>query len=65
MKRLELSLLFGFAAMLTYFFLVPAEADAWWTAAFEPLCDGVLTAEETGETIIFRCKIAELLKTLF
>ena len=42
MKRLELSLLFGFAVMLLYFFLAPTQADAWWTSAFEPLCEALV-----------------------
>lgn len=65
MKRLELSLLFGFTVMLLHFFFAPTQADAWWTSAFEPLCDGILSAEGTGEEIILRSKIAELLRALF
>ena len=65
MKRLELSLLFGFAAMLLYFFLAPTQADAWWTSAFEPLCDGILSVEGAGEEIVLRSKLAELWRALF
>ena len=65
MKRLELSLLCGFTAMLLCFLLSPENANAWWTSAFEPLCDGILSAEGTGEEIILRSKIAELLRALF
>ena len=65
MKRLEFSLLFGLAAMLLFFFLSPTQADAWWTVAFEPLCDGILSAEGTGEALILRSKLAELCRALF
>lgn len=65
MKKLELSFLCGFAAMLLYFLLVPNDANAWWTSAFEPLCDGILTAEDAGETLIIRSKLLELWKELF
>ncbi len=65
MKKLELSFLCGFAVMLLYFLLVPSEANAWWTAAFEPLCDGILTAENANEGIVLRSRIAELWRALF
>ncbi len=65
MKKLELSFLCGFGAMLFYFLLAPGEANAWWTSAFEPLCDGILSAEGTGETLVIRSKLAELVRALF
>ena len=65
MKKLELSFLCGFAAMLFYFLLAPNDANAWWTSAFEPLCDGILSAEGEGETIIIRSKLLELWREWF
>ena len=65
MKKIEVSVLFGIAAMLLYFFLVPDRASAWWTAAFEPLCDGILSEEGAQETLIVRSKLLELLQQLF
>ncbi len=37
---------------------------SWWGAAFEPLCDGVLTAEGEGGEVVLRSFFAELLEKL-
>ena len=37
---------------------------SWGGAAFEPLCDGVLTAEGEGSEVVLRSFFAELLEKL-
>ena len=37
---------------------------SWWGAAFEPLCDGVLTAEGGDGEVVLRSFFAELLEKL-
>ena len=33
----------------------------WWTTAFAPLCDGILSAE-SGDGVILRCWLWEMLR---
>lgn len=52
MKRtkLELSLAIGLAAMLLYCASRGQSSMLWWSAAFSPLCDGILThSAATGD----------------
>lgn len=42
----------------------PGFLMSWWGAAFEPLCDGVLTAEGEGGEVVLRSFFAELLEKL-
>ncbi len=61
MKKWELSLLV--AVIMTVFCCValPELMPRWWTAAFAPLCDGVLTAGTDCGGVVLRSKIWELL----
>ena len=49
----ELSLAVGLAVMLQ-----------WWSAAFSPLCDGILTQSAATGGIVVKSKLAELLALL-
>ena len=62
--RLEYSLLFALAVTLLCCAVLPCDAHAWWGTAFSPLCDGVLTAEGSGEAIVFKSRLWELLMHL-
>ncbi len=60
MRKWELSLLFGVAVTLLWTAAVPQ----WWTTAFSPLCDALLTAEADGTGVELRSKLWELLMRL-
>lgn len=63
LSKLELSLAIGLAVMLLY---CAAEAQPmlqWWSAAFSPLCDGILTENAAGG-IVVRSRLLELLRQL-
>ena len=36
----------------------------WWSAAFSPLCDGILTQSAASGDVIVKSKLAELLALL-
>ena len=40
----------------------PRLTSQWWTTAFSPLCDGILTAGGEGGRIVLRSKIWELVQ---
>ena len=63
--KLEISLAVGLLCALVWCALEPSILMSWWGAAFEPLCDGVLTAEGSGDEIVLRSFFAELLAELF
>lgn len=60
--KLELSLALGLAAMLLAC-AEPWPVLSWWSAAFSPLCDGILTGEAAGG-IVLRSRLWELLAQL-
>jgi len=60
-NKLELSLMIGLGAMLLYYSLTP-HLMQWWSVAFSPLCDGVLTA--LAEGIVLRSKVWEIVSSL-
>ena len=62
--RLELSLAIGLAAMLLCCAAEPQPTLQWWSAAFSPLCGGILAKGGTGGGIVLRCKLLELLAQL-
>lgn len=64
MKKWEISMLVGVAAAILCCALFPAPMR-WWTVAFEPLCDGLATAESAGTEVIVRSRLWELLRLLF
>lgn len=66
MKRttLELSLAIGLAAMLLYCASRGQSSMLWWSAAFSPLCDGILTHSAATGDIVVKSKLAELLALL-
>ena len=59
-RKIEISLAVGLLCALVWCALEPG----WWGAAFEPLCDGVLTAEGEGGEVVLRSFFAELLEKL-
>lgn len=65
MKRykLELSLMLGLAVMLLYCASHGQDMLQWWSAAFSPLCDGILTQKAAGGVVI-RSRLLELLRQL-
>ena len=62
--RLEYSLLLALAVTLLCCTVLPQDANAWWGTAFSPLCDGILTADGVGESIILKSRLWELLMQL-
>lgn len=63
-SRLELSLVIGLALMLLCCAAMPQRTMQWWSVAFSPLCDGVLTADLSGGDIILKSKLCELISRL-
>lgn len=64
MKKWEISLLIAVAATLFCCAALPDLTPRWWTAAFSPLCDGVLTAGAEGG-VVLRSKLWELVASMF
>ena len=62
-RKIEISLAVGILlCALVWCALEPGFLMSWWGAAFEPLCDGVLTAEgEGGEVVLHHSFRAERL----
>ena len=60
----ELSLAVGLAVMLLYCASRGQNTMLWWSAAFSPLCDGILTHGSTGSDVVIKSKLAELLALL-
>lgn len=63
LKRWEISALVGLAAMLLAA-AWPSAPMRWWSAAFAPLCDGILTANGLSGEIVLKSKLLELLRAL-
>ena len=63
-RKIEISLAVGPLCALVRGALEPGLLLSWWGAAFEPLCDGVLTAEGEGGEVVLRSFFAELLEKL-
>lgn len=64
MKRIdkfELSVMIGVLATIIWCAATPHLTTQWWTTAFAPLCDGILTADRSGGGVVLRSKIWELL----
>jgi len=59
MRKWELSLLFAVAVTLVWCAVSPRFTPMWWTTAFAPLCDGILSIEGTGK-ILLRSKLWEV-----
>lgn len=59
MKKWELSLLIAILVTLLCCAAAPQTTLQWWTAAFEPLCGGILT-RGGGEGVVLRSKLLEL-----
>lgn len=57
MKKWELALLVAVAATVLY---CAMPLPRWWTAAFSPLCDGILTGEADGAGLVLRSRLWEL-----
>lgn len=59
----ELSLMIGLAVMLLFCAVHGQNTLQWWSAAFSPLCDGILSQNTTGG-IVVKSKLMELLAQL-
>ena len=70
MKKWELSLLIAVIAAIVCCAVRPEPTMRWWTAAFSPLCDQILTADcdtvpvsdGDGEDLLLRSKLLEFLE---
>ena len=60
----ELPLAVGLAVMLFYCAARGQTMLQWWSAAFSPLCDGILTQSAATGGIVVKSKLAELLALL-
>ena len=60
----ELSLAVGLAVMLFYCAARGQTMLQWWSAAFSPLRDGILTQSAATGGIVVKSKLAELLALL-
>ena len=60
----ELSLAVSLAVMLFYCAARGQTMLQWWSAAFSPLCDGILTQSAATGGIVVKSKLAELLALL-
>lgn len=60
----ELSLMIGLAVMLLYCAVHGQNTLQWWSAAFSPLCDGILTQSAATGGILVKSKLLELLVQL-
>ena len=60
----ELSLAVGLAVMLLFCAARGQTMLPWWSAAFSPLCDGILTQSAATGGIVVKSKLAELLALL-
>ncbi len=60
----ELSLAVGLAVMLFYCAARGQTMLQWWSAAFSPLCDSILTQSAATGGIVVKSKLAELLALL-
>ena len=63
LHKWEISLLAAALVTLTWYAMGARIHLCWWTTAFPPLCDTLFTAESSGEAIILRSKLAELLSS--
>lgn len=61
-EKWEISL--GLAVAATIVWCAVSPVNLWWTSAFSPLCDGILTGEAGGEGIVLRSYLWELLSRL-
>lgn len=66
MKRtkVELSLAIGLAAMLLFCAARGQNTLQWWSAAFSPLCDGILTQSAASGSLVIKSRLAEFLALL-
>lgn len=63
LNKFELSVMIGVLATIVWCAATPHLTTNWWTTAFAPLCDGILTSgTRDGGEIILRSKIWELLQ---
>ena len=59
-QKWEISVMAGVIATILWSAAAPRPAPQWWTTAFSPLCDGILTACSSGEGVVLRSKLWEL-----
>ena len=60
----ELSLAVGLAVMLLFCAARGTNTLQWRSAAFSPLCDGILTQSAASGDVVVKSKLAELLALL-
>ncbi len=62
--KLELSLAIALAAMLLCCAANAQPTLQWWSAAFSPLCDGILSESAACGGVVVKSKLLELLRQL-
>ena len=65
MRKFEVALLLAVAVTVVCCAVAPSLTPRWWTAAFEPLCDGILTAEADAGGVVLRSKLWEIVTGVF
>lgn len=65
MRKWELSIVIAAAVTLLWCAVSPHWAMRWWTTAFAPLCDGLLSAGEGVGEVMLRSKLWELVSAYF
>ena len=62
-NKFELSVMIGVLATILCCAATPHWTTQWWTSAFAPLCDGIISSGvRDGGAIVLRSRIWELLK---
>ena len=56
----ELSLAVGLAVMLLFCAARGTNTLQWWSVAFSPLCDGILSHSAASGDVVVKSKLAEL-----
>ena len=64
MRKFELSILIAAVVTIVWCAVSPGLTTQWWTTAFSPLCDGILSAGAEGGDVVLRSRLLELLTQL-
>lgn len=62
--RLEFSLALALAATLLCCAFAPHTTLRWWSVAFSPLCDGILTSGTASGEIVLKSRLLEVISQL-
>ena len=59
MKKWEISMMLAVFITILWSAVFSRLIPMWWTTAFSPLCDGILSSEAAGD-VVLRSKLWEL-----